>query len=180
MSRKLSGGEKLEELKKLGIDAYRHPYPGKHHIGLYKEHDKGEENKADFADVCIAGRIMSVRDMGKANFAVIQDAVGKIQIYIKQDDICPAMIKPCSSLFGKKLLDIGDIVGIKGYVHHQNRWNFHPRKRIYPAHKIAQAIARGKGKKDGEAFWWSDRSGIPLPPALCRPDRKSRCKGKHL
>ena len=109
--------EKLEELKKLGIDAYPAPlYPVNTTSVYIKEHYKGEENKADFADVCIAGRIMSVRDMGKANFAVIQDAVGKIQIYIKQDDICPGDDKTMFQSVWKKLLDIGDIVGIKGYV----------------------------------------------------------------
>ena len=59
---------------------------------------------------------MSVRDMGKANFAVIQDAVGKIQFYIKQDDICPGEDKTLYQTVWKKLLDIGDIIGIKGYV----------------------------------------------------------------
>lgn len=109
--------EKLEELKKLGIDAYPAPlYPVNTTSVCIKEHYKGEENKADFADVCIAGRIMSVRDMGKANFAVIQDAVGKIQIYIKQDDICPGEDKTLFQTVWKKLLDIGDIIGIKGYV----------------------------------------------------------------
>lgn len=109
--------EKLEELKKLGIDAYPAPlYPVNTTSAYIKENYKGEENKADFADVCIAGRIMSVRDMGKANFAVIQDAVGKIQFYIKQDDICPGEDKTMYQTVWKKLVDIGDIVGVKGYV----------------------------------------------------------------
>ena len=59
---------------------------------------------------------MSVRDMGKANFAVLQDSVGKIQFYIKQDDICPGEDKTLYQTVWKKLIDIGDIVGIKGYV----------------------------------------------------------------
>jgi lysyl-tRNA synthetase class 2 len=59
---------------------------------------------------------MSVRDMGKANFAVIQDSTGKIQIYIKQDDICPGDDKTLFQTVWKKLLDIGDIIGVKGYV----------------------------------------------------------------
>ncbi|MFT3682636.1 MAG: lysine--tRNA ligase [Ferruginibacter sp.] len=109
--------EKLAELNKLGIDAYPAPlYPVNTTSVYIKENYKGEENKADFADVCIAGRIMSVRDMGKANFAVIQDSVGKIQIYIKQDDICPGEDKTLFQTIWKKLLDIGDIIGIKGYV----------------------------------------------------------------
>ena len=76
--------EKLDELKKLGIDAYPAAlYPVNTTSTYIKENYKGDENKADFDDVCIAGRVMGVRDMGKANFAVLQDAVGKIQFYIK-------------------------------------------------------------------------------------------------
>src|ERR1700712_1487735 len=109
--------EKLENLKKLGIDPYPAAlYPVNTTAAYIKEHYKGEENKADFADVCIAGRIMSVRDMGEANFAVLQDASGKIQFYIKQDDICPGDDKTLYQIVWKKLMDIGDIIGIKGYV----------------------------------------------------------------
>src|SRR5882757_8314690 len=109
--------EKLQELTKLGIDAYPAPlYPVNTTSVFIKENYKGEENKADFSDVCIAGRIMSVRDMGKANFAVLQDASGKIQFYIKQDDICPGEDKTLYQAVWKKLVDIGDIIGIKGYV----------------------------------------------------------------
>ena len=109
--------EKLTELTKLGIDAYPGAlYPVNTTSVYIKENFKGEENKELFADVCIAGRIMSVRDMGKANFAVLQDAVGKIQFYIKQDDICPGEDKTLYQTVWKKLIDIGDIIGIKGYV----------------------------------------------------------------
>jgi lysyl-tRNA synthetase class 2 len=94
--------EKLAELRKLGIDAYPAAlYPVNTTSVYIKENYKGEENKDQFADVCIAGRIMSVRDMGKANFAVLQDSAGKIQFYIKQDDICPGDDKPCTRPFGK-------------------------------------------------------------------------------
>ncbi len=109
--------EKLTELRKLGIDAYPAAlYPVNTTSVFIKENFKGEENKGAFANVCLAGRIMSVRDMGKANFAVLQDAVGKIQFYIKQDDICPGEDKTMYQTVWKKLVDIGDIVGIKGYV----------------------------------------------------------------
>jgi lysyl-tRNA synthetase class 2 len=109
--------EKLAELTRLGIDAYPAAlYPVNTTSQYILANYKGEENKADFAEVCVAGRIMSVRDMGKANFAVIQDAVGKIQLYIKQDDICPGEDKTLFATIWKKLLDIGDIIGIKGYV----------------------------------------------------------------
>lgn len=109
--------EKLQELNKLGIDAYPAAlYPVNTNSAYIKEHFKEGKNNADFADVCIAGRIMSVRDMGKANFAVIQDAASKIQVYIKQDEICPGEDKTLFQQVWKKLLDLGDIIGIKGYV----------------------------------------------------------------
>ncbi|MDN3659317.1 lysine--tRNA ligase [Ferruginibacter paludis] len=109
--------EKLATLTSMGIDAYPAAlYPVNTTSVFIKENFKGEENKDQFADVCIAGRIMSVRDMGKANFAVLQDAVGKIQFYIKQDDICPGEDKSLYQTVWKKLIDIGDIIGIKGYV----------------------------------------------------------------
>src|SRR6185503_17024295 len=81
-----------------------------------KAHYKGEENKADFADVCLAGRIMSIRDTGKASFAVIQDSSGKIQLYIKRDEICTGEDKMLYDKVWKQLSDIGDIIGVKGYV----------------------------------------------------------------
>jgi len=109
--------EKLSELQKLGIDPYPAPlYPVNTTSSYIKENYKGEENKADFADVCVAGRLMSIRDMGKASFAAIQDSSGKIQIYIKRDEICPGEDKTMYDHVWKKLLDIGDIIGVKGYV----------------------------------------------------------------
>lgn len=108
---------KLEELKKMGIEAYPAPfYPVNTTSVAIKQHFKGEENKADFANVCIAGRIMSVRDMGKASFAELQDAAGKIQIYVKRDDICSSEDKTLYDKVWKHMLDLGDIIGVKGYV----------------------------------------------------------------
>ena len=75
-----------------------------------------EETKEQFKDVCIAGRIMSVRDMGKACFAVLQDGSGRLQIYLKRDELCPTDDKTLYDVVFKKLLDIGDIIGVKGYV----------------------------------------------------------------
>ncbi|MEP7279401.1 MAG: lysine--tRNA ligase [Bacteroidota bacterium] len=109
--------EKLEGLKKLGIDPYPAAlYPVNTSAAYIKAHYKGEENKTDFGAVCLAGRIMSIRDMGKANFAVLQDDTGKIQLYIKQDDICLGEDKTLYQAVWKKLIDIGDIMGVKGYV----------------------------------------------------------------
>jgi lysyl-tRNA synthetase class 2 len=109
--------EKLAELQKLGIDPFPAPlYPVNTTSISIKEQYKGEENKADFADVCLAGRIMSVRDMGKASFAVLQDSVGRIQLYLKRDEICPGEDKTMYDQVWKKLIDLGDIIGVKGYV----------------------------------------------------------------
>jgi len=108
--------EKLNELQKLGIDAYpAAEFPVNINATEIKEKYLGEENKAEFSDVCLAGRIMGVRDMGKACFAVLQDHSGKIQIYVRRDDICPTEDK---TLYDQvwKTLDIGDIIGVKGYV----------------------------------------------------------------
>ena len=108
--------EKLVELQKLGIDPYpAAEFPVNINATQIKEKYLGEENKADFSDVCLAGRIMGVRDMGKACFAVLQDHSGKIQIYVRRDDICPTEDK---TLYDQvwKTLDIGDIIGVKGYV----------------------------------------------------------------
>ena len=109
--------EKKIELEKIGINPYPAPlYPVNSTAQFIKENYKGEENKAEFSNVCVAGRVMSIRDMGKANFAVLQDGTGKIQFYIKQDDICPTEDKSMFQNVWKKLIDIGDFVGIQGYV----------------------------------------------------------------
>ena len=109
--------EKLKELSKLGIDAYpAELYPVNTNAAFIKSNYKGEENKTDFADVCLAGRILSIRDMGKASFAVLQDGSGKIQIYVRKDDVANGEDKTLYDIVWKKLLDIGDIIGVKGYV----------------------------------------------------------------
>ena len=108
--------EKLAELQKLGLDAYPASlYPVSHFSSDIKE-EFNETTKDQFADVCVAGRIMSVRDMGKACFAVIQDSKGRIQIYVKRDDLCQAEDKTLYDVVFKKLLDMGDIIGVKGNV----------------------------------------------------------------
>lgn len=108
--------EKLQELISMGIDPYPAAlYPVTHNSVEIKTEYK-EETKESFDSVCLAGRIMSVRDMGKANFCVIQDHAGKIQLYIKRDEICKGDDKSLFDIVWKKLIDIGDIIGIKGYV----------------------------------------------------------------
>ncbi|HMH33764.1 MAG TPA: lysine--tRNA ligase [Puia sp.] len=109
--------EKLVELQKLEIDPYPAAlYPVNSYASVIKANYRGEENKADFAAVCVAGRIMSIRDMGKASFAVIQDSTGRIQLYIKRDEICPGEDKTLYDKVWKHLCDIGDIIGVKGFV----------------------------------------------------------------
>lgn len=109
--------EKLTELTKLGIDAYPAPlYPVNISSAYIKANYRGEENKADFSNVCIAGRLMSIRDMGKASFAVLQDSTGKIQLYIKRDEICAGDDKTLYDKVWKHMVDLGDIIGVKGYV----------------------------------------------------------------
>lgn len=107
----------MKELQQLGIDPYPAPlYPVNSSTLLIKETYQGEENKAEFENICIAGRIMSVRDMGKASFAVLQDSVGKIQLYIRRDDISAGEDKTMYDRVWKHLADIGDIIGVKGFV----------------------------------------------------------------
>ncbi|HEY1165270.1 MAG TPA: lysine--tRNA ligase, partial [Chitinophaga sp.] len=97
------------------IDAYpAAEYPVNNTSVNIKEH-YSEATRDQFQEVCLAGRIMSIRDMGKACFAVIQDSVGRIQAYIRRDDICPGEDKTLYDTVWKKLVDIGDIMGVKGY-----------------------------------------------------------------
>lgn len=109
--------EKLLEIAQLGIDPYPAPlYPVNTTAAYIKEHYRNGINNAEFAEVCIAGRLMSKRDMGKSLFADVQDSTAKIQVYIKRDDVCPGEDKTLYDKVWKHLLDLGDIVGIKGYV----------------------------------------------------------------
>lgn len=106
--------QSLQELRNMGID----PYPA----AEYKVDGFSTEIKANFKDgeekrvVSIAGRIMTRRVMGKASFSEIQDSKGRIQVYITRDDICPGENKDLYNKIYKKLLDIGDFVGVKGTV----------------------------------------------------------------
>jgi len=104
----------LKEIENLGID----PYPA----AEYPVDTTAEEilsgfdaEKNNYPNVTVAGRIMSRRIMGAASFMVIQDHTGRIQVYLKRDDICPTEDKTLYNTVFKKLLDIGDIVGVKGY-----------------------------------------------------------------
>src|SRR5215213_4197181 len=108
--------EKREELQKLGIDPYPaalYPVDG---FSAEIKNSFSDENKENLSSVCLAGRIMSVRDMGKASFAVLQDSHGRIQIYVRKDDLTKEGDSSLYDVVWKKLLDIGDFVGVKGFV----------------------------------------------------------------
>ena len=105
----------LQELRKIGVE----PYPAElfEVNATTKEiHEKFPNNNSLFQEVSIAGRIMQRRIMGAAAFTEIQDATGRIQLYLKRDDICPDEDKTMYNTVFKKLMDIGDIIGVKGYV----------------------------------------------------------------
>ncbi|MBQ3539276.1 MAG: lysine--tRNA ligase [Bacteroidaceae bacterium] len=106
--------EALNELRNMGIE----PYPAAEYptnafsVNIIEEFNDEEEPR----QVCIAGRMMSRRIMGKASFIEIQDSKGRIQVYITRDELCPGENKDLYNVLFKRLLDIGDFVGIKGYV----------------------------------------------------------------
>ena len=104
----------LKKIKEMGIE----PYPA----AEYKINASADSITDDFdkfeklESVSLAGRIMSRRIMGKASFAELKDSTGRIQIYVNRDEVCPEENKDFYNLFFKKYLDIGDIIGVKGYV----------------------------------------------------------------
>jgi len=106
--------ESLAKLRELGIE----PYPAAEYpvnataAQILEEYDP---EKGNLQDICIAGRLMSRRIMGAASFGELQDETGRIQIYVKRDEICPGEDKTMYNTVWKKLMDIGDIVGIKGF-----------------------------------------------------------------
>ena len=108
--------QSLEALREMGIE----PYPA----AAYPVNAWSDDIKEQFSDqedapkreVCIAGRLMGRRVMGKASFAELMDSKGRIQVYVTRDDICPGEDKTLYNSFFKKLLDLGDFVGVKGFV----------------------------------------------------------------
>ena len=104
----------LQELRNMGIE----PYPAAEYpVNAYSEEIKTSFTEdAPQREVCIAGRLMGRRVMGKASFAEIMDSKGRIQVYVTRDDICPEDDKTLYNTFFKKLLDLGDFVGVKGFV----------------------------------------------------------------
>lgn len=105
--------QSLEELRNRGIN----PYPAAEFpTNAFSVDIKAEFKEGEERNVVIAGRMMSCRVMGKASFAEIQDSKGRIQVYVTRDDICPGEDKDLYNVVFKKLLDIGDFIGVKGFV----------------------------------------------------------------
>ncbi|CAG0993601.1 MAG: lysine--tRNA ligase [Bacteroidetes bacterium] len=120
MSHELSEQEiiRRQSLQKL-IDLNVNPYPAELfevNVSSKEILENYEKDKLSYKNISIAGRLMSQRVMGKASFAVLQDTTGRIQLYINRDEICPTEDKTLYNEVFKKLLDIGDIIGVKGYV----------------------------------------------------------------
>lgn len=104
----------LQKMKELGIN----PYPAAEFpVNVFTSEIKEKYNPelANYQEVVVAGRIMSRRIMGKASFAELQDSTGRLQLYINRDEICPEEDKTLYNEVFKKLLDIGDVVGVKGF-----------------------------------------------------------------
>lgn len=107
--------EEREALMAMGID----PYPSatfQVNVTAADIHKNYERAKTDYKDVSIAGRLMSRRIMGNASFAEIQDSTGRVQVYFRRDDLCPDDDKNLYNTVFKKMLDLGDIIGVTGYV----------------------------------------------------------------
>ena len=105
--------QSLQALRDMGIN----PYPAEEFpVNAWSDDIKANFNENEKREVTIAGRLMGKRIMGKASFAELQDSKGRIQLYISRDDLCPGEDKDMYNKVLKKLLDIGDIIGVKGYV----------------------------------------------------------------
>ena len=105
--------QSLQELRDMGIDPYpAAEFPTNAFSTEIRDNFKDDEQR----EVCIAGRMMSRRVMGKASFAELQDSKGRIQVYITRDDICPGENKELYNTVFKRLLDIGDFIGVRGFV----------------------------------------------------------------
>jgi lysyl-tRNA synthetase class 2 len=107
--------EKLQQMRGLGIE----PYPAaQYHFTHHATdiHENFDKNPDNYKQVRLAGRLMSMRVQGSASFAEIQDSTGRLQIYVRRDDICPDEDKTLYNTVFKKLLDLGDFIGVEGYI----------------------------------------------------------------
>ena len=143
--------ESLNELRALGIEPFpAETFPVSH--TAQEILDGFPEKPEDFQEVCIAGRMMARRIMGKAGFAVIQDSSARLQVYIARDEICPEEDKTLYNTIFKKLLDIGDFIGIEGYMFttKTGETTLHARKITFLA-KCLNPLPLPK-EKDGEIY----------------------------
>ena len=105
--------QSLATMREMGIE----PYPAAEYVvNAHVEEVKANFNEEEKREVSMAGRLMSRRIMGKASFAELKDSTGRMQLYISRDEICPGENKDMYNTVFKKLLDIGDFIGVKGYV----------------------------------------------------------------
>ncbi|GAA3936810.1 lysine--tRNA ligase [Hymenobacter algoricola] len=151
---------KLDELRNLGID----PYPSElFDVNFYAKEiqDNYHPELNNFQEVSLAGRLMSVRVMGKASFAELMDASGRIQLYVNRDEICPGEDKTLYNAVFKKLLDLGDFIGVKGYVFKTQvgETSIHVKeltllsKALHPLPVVREAVDEATGeKKTYDAF----------------------------
>ena len=141
----------LQKMQEIGIN----PYPAAEfpvNTSTQEIREKYNPELNNFQEVVIAGRIMSRRIMGKASFAEIQDSTGRIQLYLNRDEICPEENKDLYNEVFKKLLDIGDIIGVKGFAFITNvgELSVHV-KEFYVLSKSLRPLPVVK-EKDGQLF----------------------------
>ena len=163
----------LNELAKLGIEAYPAPeFQVNAHAAEIKERF---DETAEPRNVVIAGRMMSRRIMGKASFFELQDATGRIQVYVSRDDISTDEASTAYNTVFKKLMDIGDIVGVKGFVFRTQTGEISVHaKELTMLSKSLRPLPIVKEKEGVRCLY---RSRTALPPALSRPDRESSGQG---
>ena len=141
----------VTQMRELGIE----PYPAQMYDVNVTTKEIAEDfdpEKGNFQDITIAGRIMSRRIMGAAAFIELMDEFGRVQVYIKRDEVCPGEDKTLYNTVFKKLLDIGDIIGIKGYafITQTGQKSIHA-KEIKVLSKSLRVLPIVK-EKDGEVF----------------------------
>ena len=166
----------MNELQNMGIN----PYPAEAfdvNVTVNEILDKYPSDNTLFQEVSIAGRIMTRRIMGAVSFVELQDSTGRIQIYIKRDDICPTEDKSMYNIVFKRLFDIGDIIGITGFVFitQMGETTIHV-KELKLLSKALKPLPVVK-EKDGELFDAFSDAEQTLPHALCRPHRKQPDQG---
>ena len=163
----------MQSLRDMGIE----PYPAAEFVTTHHARDiKDNFDTLDGAEVVLAGRMMSRRIMGKASFAELMDSSGRIQIYVSRDDL-PEGEKMYNTVF-KKLLDIGDFIGVKGKVFRTQMGEISVHVNELTVLKIAQTASGGKKRQGRQRLRRIFRPGTALPTALRGPDSQRRCKGR--